>query len=135
LHPVLAHLPSLSVCYQLIRIECYIKIQIVIDHNLESLAFYTLTSIAVNGVSTDLSVRSEPVCIDTACCEELIQKFGGKFFMPLLWNISKGILQCKYSIFSAESSLSLRCAPDSLCKRRYRWKFFYYFIKAYSHGL
>ena len=38
LHPVLTYLPRLAVCYELVRVESDIEVEIVVDHQLERFA-------------------------------------------------------------------------------------------------
>ena len=65
LHPVLAYLAGLAVCDEFVGVEGDVKAQVVVNHYLERLAFYTFALVLVNGLCLQVALRTETVAIDS----------------------------------------------------------------------
>ncbi len=91
LHPILADLTGLAVGYKLIGIERDVKVQIVVDHDLEGFGFDAVALVFVDGLAVQLALRTEAVAIDPAPLLQLQGKFLCHLSVVLLGDIAQGI--------------------------------------------
>ena len=66
LQPVLCNLAGLAVCYQFVRIEGHLEVQVIVYHKLERLALDAVALVFVYGLGLDSTFGTETVGIDAA---------------------------------------------------------------------
>ena len=92
LHPVLADLAGLAVGHELIGIERYVKIQVVVDHDLNGAALDTFALVLVNGLAGKLALRAEAVAVDPAALLQLLRKFLSHLGVVIRVDVAQGVL-------------------------------------------
>ena len=68
LHPVLTHLPGLTISNKFVGIKSNIKTEIIVNHHLKSFALNTVPPVFVNGFSLEITGRTKTVSINTSAC-------------------------------------------------------------------
>ena len=125
LHPVLAHLSRLAICNKLIGIQSHIKIQIIINHELDCLAGQASASVCFDRLCLNQAVRAETVTINFPSRLQLLIKFLRQFSVIFFRNITERILDRQ--LFIAEGKLRLplwRPAHGGVQRLRFRQPFF-----------
>ena len=135
LHPVLAHLACLAVGDQFIGIEGHVEIEVVVDHDLAGPALDAIAGVRINGVSLDRPRRPEPVGIDPAHREKLVEKLGGEPAVPALGHVTQGVLEGEDGLGPAQGELPLRRPSYPLDKRGRGGKTLDHCIQSDSHSL
>ena len=102
LHPVLADLAGLAVGHQLIGIEGHIKVQVVVDHDLDGLAFHALALVLVDGLAGKLALRTEAVAVNSALLLQLLGKFLCHLRMVIGVNVAQRVFDRQSLIRFAE---------------------------------
>ena len=131
LQPVLAHLACLSVRNQLVRVERHVEVQIVVYHDLKSLACETLALVLVYRLSVYLSGRSVSVGIYSSSGSQLLHKFRSQLFVKLFGNVSQGILESYLRLLLCQAKSSVGSSPYALRKLRILGIFI---VQPYRHG-
>ncbi len=88
LHPVLAHLPSLTVCNQLIGVESDVEGKVVIDHRLKCFPFQTVSIILIDRLRPQVTSGAKAVAVYPSTCFQLIQELGCHPTVQLSGNVS-----------------------------------------------
>ena len=114
LHPVLADLAGLAVGNQLVGVQGHFVVQVVIDHDLERLAFYTVALVLVDGLAVDAILRHEAIAVDAAPCHQLLQELRSKLLVKLFRNITQRVFQSELDLSFVQGQLTLRCAANTL---------------------
>ena len=109
-------LTGLPVGSQLIGIQGYIEIQVVVNHDLESFSFGAFSLVFVNGFSFNRTLGTEAVAVDAASLFQFFGKFFCHLLMILFRNIPESVHDGRLSVGLAHVRFSLRRAPDSLHK-------------------
>ena len=68
LHPVLTHLPGLTISNKFVGIKSNIKTEIIVNHHLKSFALNTVPPVFINGFSLEITGRTKTVSINTSAC-------------------------------------------------------------------
>ena len=78
---------------KLVRVECHIKTEIIINHQLKGFACQALTFVFIDGAWLDDFVRPEAIAVNSAKSPEFFQEFWNQYGMMLfasgiyqLWN-------------------------------------------------
>lgn len=93
---------------QFIRIEGNFKVQVVVNHDLESFAFRAFSFIFINWFAIDAAFRAETIAIDTAASRQFFEELWDKFIMIFFRNVAQGIFQCQFSLGRAEAEAAVR---------------------------
>ena len=88
LKPVLAYGTGLSISNELVRIERYFEVQVVVDHYLECLTCKAFALVLVDGLAVDTALRSVSVCIDSSIGGKFFHEFRSQFLVKLFGNVS-----------------------------------------------
>ena len=131
LHPVLADLTGFTVGGQLVRIQGNVKVQVVVDHDLESLAFDAVAFVLVDWFAVQLSCRAEAVAIDSAVLLQLLCKFLCHLLMMVRMDVAQCVFDCQRFVGFAQMGFSSGSAADAFFKGRIFWKLI---IKFDHHG-
>jgi hypothetical protein len=107
----LTNLSSLTIGNQLIGIERYVEVEVVVDHYLQSFARQTVSSVFVNRLCFDVSRGTISIPVDFAPSDQFNQKFRGKPFMEWLRDIAQCILKRNFGLFAREPETTIRCPP------------------------
>ena len=118
LHPVLADLSGFPIGYQFVRIQGYIKVQVVIDHHLQCFAFDTFSLVFVYWLAVQLSLRAEAIPIDTASFFQFLGKLPGHLRMMIGVNIAECVLYSHSLIMFAEMCFSFGRPANTFFKSR-----------------
>ena len=92
LHPVLAHLTGLTVGNQFIGVQSHIKVQVVIDHNLNGAALNARTLILIDGLAVQLTRRTEAVAVNAAMLLQLLRKLLGHLLVVIGMDVTQRVL-------------------------------------------
>ena len=109
LHPVLAYLSGFSVCDQFVGIKCHIKIQVIVDHDLNGLSGQAFPFVFVHGFSVDSSVGTETVAVDPAVFHKFLVKFRNDLPVVFGGNITQSVFEGKLYVCLTQCNLPLRC--------------------------
>ena len=91
LHPVLADLPGLAIGDQLVGIEGHVKVQVVVDHDLNGSAFHALALVLVDGLAGELALRAEAVSVDSSLLLQLLRKFLCHLRVMVRVDVAQGV--------------------------------------------
>ncbi len=91
LHPVLADCTGLSVGDEFIGIQCDLKIQIVVDHDLEGLALDAVGLVFIDGFAVKGFLREIPVAVDLPLFLQLLVEFLCHDFMVLFGDVAQRV--------------------------------------------
>ena len=122
LHPVMADGSCFTIGDQFIRIEGNFKVQVVVNHDLESFAFRAFSFIFINWFAIDAAFRAETIAIDTAASRQFFEELWDKFIMIFFRNVAQGIFQCQFSLGRAEAEAAVRGSADAFLERFLRRK-------------
>ena len=92
LHPVLADLAGLTVGGELVGVERHVEVQVVVDHDLDSLALDAVALILVDGLAVELAGGTEAVAVDAAVFLQLLSELFGHLFMMVGMDVTKSVL-------------------------------------------
>src|SRR5699024_3881233 len=106
------------------------KVQVVVDHHLESLARQTFSLVLADRLSVYAACRTVSVGVYPSSGGELFQKFRSEFFVELLRHITKSIFERDPGLRLCQAEASVRSAADSRLKLRIFWVFV---IELYCH--
>lgn len=104
LHPVLAYLSGFSVCDQFVGIKCHIKIQVIVDHDLNGLSGQAFPFVFVHGFSVDSSVGTETVAVDPAVFHKFLVKFRNDLPVVFGGNIAQSVLRASFTSASLSAT-------------------------------
>ena len=90
LHPVLAHLTGLTVGNQFIGVQSHIKVQVVVDHNLNGAALNARTLVLIDGLAVQLTRRTEAV--NAAMLFQLLRKLLGHLLVVIGMDVTQRVL-------------------------------------------
>ncbi len=107
LQPVLAGLAGLAVGDELVGIERDLEIEVVVDHDLECLAFDALALVFVDRLAVNSALRTVAVGIDAAAGHQLIHEFRGELFVQLLRNVAQRIAKGKLRLGLGEAEAAV----------------------------
>ena len=113
LQPVMADTARLPIGHQLVGIEPHLKIQIVLDHDLEGLALQAVSLVFVDGLSVDAACRAPAIGVDAAVGQQFLQKFRCRLLMQLLGQIAQRILQCHCGLGLGQVEAPAGCPADA----------------------
>jgi len=108
LHPVLADLPRLAVCDELIGIQGNIEVQVVVDHDLNGAAFDAVSPILVDGLSVQGARRTEAVAVNAAVLFQLLREFPRHLFVIPGMDVAQRVFYRQRPIRLAEMRLAPR---------------------------
>ena len=91
LHPVLANLTGLAVGNQLVWIESYVEVQVVVDHNLASFTFDAVAFVFVDWFAVERALWTEAVTVDTAGFFQLFSKFFCHLFVMVRVDVTQSV--------------------------------------------
>ena len=117
LHPVMAHAAGFPVGDQFVRIQSHFKVQVVVDHHLEGLAFVAFAFVFINGFPVDPAFRTETVAVDPAPGGQFFQEFRDQFFMIFFRDITQGIFQSNFSLCRSQTEATVRSPTDAFLER------------------
>ncbi len=100
LHPVLADAAGLSIGHQFVGVEGDRKIEIIVNHQLESLAGQTVACVFINGSGRDRARGTIAIAINSASAVQFLEKFRQQGCMILLGNIAQGVFQGGFGLAS-----------------------------------
>ena len=106
--PVLEDGPVAPVSYELVRMLCHTRVQIVLYHGHDGRGLAAFGGIHVNRAGIHLIVRTESVHVDSAVCLELAGEFLRKDCMVLPGKISQRIPDGEDFLFFREDVLAHR---------------------------
>ncbi len=136
LHPVLAYLSCFAIGYQLVRIERYIKTEVVVYHHLKSFAFYTITFVFIYWFRMYITLGTIAITIYFAACTQLFQKLWSKLCMQIFGNVSQGVFQRNICLLRRQPETTVGCTSHSFCKfricRQFVWYRFFHIIITFS---
>ena len=113
----MADAASFPVGHQFIGIQGHFKVQVVVDHHLESLAFGAFAFVLVNGFPVDPAFRTETIAVDPAPGGQFFQKFRDQFFMVFFRDIPQSIFQRNFSLCRSQAEATIRSSPDAFLER------------------
>ena len=118
LKPVLADLSGLTVGYQLIRIQSYFEVQVVVDHDLKSLARQAVALVLVDWFAIEAAFRTISVSIDSAVGLQFFHEFRRQCLMQFFRNIPESVLQSDLCLCLGQTEASVRRTPDAFLELR-----------------
>ena len=118
LEPVLAHLAGFPVGDQLVGVKGDLEVQVVVDHDLESLPRQALALVVRDGPAPDAPLGPEAVGVDPAAGPQLLHELGGEFRVHRLRDVAKGVLQRQFRLGLPQGPAPVRGAPDPLPEGR-----------------
>ena len=77
LHPVLADLAGLAVGGELVGVQRHVKVQVVVDHDLDGPALNAFALIFINGLAVELARRTIAVAVNAAVLLQLLGELLG----------------------------------------------------------
>ncbi len=93
LHPVLADSPGLPVGDQFVGVEGHVKVQVIVNHDLEGLAFHTVSLVLVDGLAVKTAGGPVAEAVDLAVVFQLFEKFRSHLVMMLQGDVAEGIFK------------------------------------------
>ena len=119
LHPVLAYLACLSVCYELVGIESYGEVQIIVNHYLEGFSLSALALVLIDGLSIEMSFRAEAVSVDASVLFVLFKELRCKFLVELCRDVAQCVFQREHYFLVVKHLSAVRCSSYSCLKFRF----------------
>ena len=120
LQPVLADAARFAVGDQFVRIERDIRVQVVVDHHLKSLAFEASALILVDWLAGETLRRHVPIRIDPAAGFQFLQKFRRQCCVKRFGNIPKSILQGRPGLRRGQFKTAVRRPSERRIENRRR---------------
>jgi len=110
LSPVLEDVTSATVSDELVRELSNTTIEVVADHELQSLTSSGACRVAVEGISLHFPAdRAETVHVDVTIATELLSELRSKLSMELLREVTEGISQSSASVVGAQNQGASWC--------------------------
>ena len=136
LKPVMADAARLAVRDELVGIKTDLEVEVVVDHDLESLALRAVPLVLINGLAVDPTCRTIAVRIDTPVRLELLEELRDELFMQARVNIAKRVLERRLRLRlremkptggrAADSRHELRHIRIFLDRRYTKWLLFHH---------
>ena len=114
LHPVLANLTGFTIGGQFVWIKRNIKVEVVVDHNLESFTFDAVTFVLVDWLAVQFTLWAETVAVDAAMLIQLFCKFHCHLFMMVRVYITQSVFDCECLIGLGQMRFSSWSATNTL---------------------
>ena len=116
LHPVLANLAGLTVGHQLVGVQSHIKVQVVVDHDLEGLGLGAVALVLLDGLAVQLAGGAETVAVNPAMLLQLLGKLLGHLLVVIRMDVTQGILDGQSLVSFRQMGFPAGCAADSRFK-------------------
>ena len=116
LHPVLANLAGLTVGHQLVGVQSHIKVQGVVDHDLEGLGLGAVALVLLDGLAVQLAGGAETVAVNPAMLLQLLGKLLGHLLVVIRMDVTQGILDGQSLVSFRQMGFPAGCAADSRFK-------------------
>ena len=118
LHPVLANLTGLTVGHQLIGVQSHIKVQVVVDHDLEGLGLGAVALVLLDGLAVQLAGGAETVAVNPAMLLQLLGKLLSHLLVVIRMDVTQSVLDGQSLVGLGQVGFPAGCAADSRFKSR-----------------
>ena len=118
LHPVLANLTGLTVGHQLIGVQSHIKVQVVVDHDLEGLGLGAVALVLLDGLAVQLAGGAETVAVNPAMLLQLLGKLLSHLLVVIRMDVTQSVLDGQSLVGLSQVGFPAGCAADSRFKSR-----------------
>ena len=88
LHPILAHLPRLTVSDKFVRVKGYVETKIIVYHHLKGLTLDAASFVFVDGLCLEVALRTVAVAVNASARTKFFHKFRSECFVQFFRDVA-----------------------------------------------